>query len=133
MDRHTLTEKPKAHLLAETLIDQSPSTGSVRSNGTRISVELSFAVILDAEGEVLGVLAHGRDITNRFEQERGVRNCPPGYKKWPGTVLTLLERLCYPYRGDCYEYSLVSTRFRRDGSALLGLSLFLVLDPQISL
>ena len=46
------------------------STRSVRSDGTRIYVELSFAVILDAEGEVLGVLAHGRDITKRFEQER---------------------------------------------------------------
>jgi PAS domain S-box-containing protein len=47
------------------------STRSVRSDGTRIYVELSFAIILDAGGEVLGVLAHARDITKRFEQERG--------------------------------------------------------------
>jgi PAS domain S-box-containing protein len=47
------------------------STKSVGSDGTRIYVELSFAIILDAKGEVLGVLAHARDITKRFEQERG--------------------------------------------------------------
>jgi PAS domain S-box-containing protein len=47
------------------------STRSVRADGARIYVELSFAIILDAEGEVLGVLAHARDVTKRFEQERG--------------------------------------------------------------
>jgi PAS domain S-box-containing protein len=49
------------------------STKSVCSDGTRIYVELSFAIILDAKGEVLGVLAHARDITKRFEQEHGDR------------------------------------------------------------
>lgn len=52
---------------------QALSTKSVRSDGTRIYVELSFAIILGPKGEVLGVLAHARDITKRFEQERGDR------------------------------------------------------------
>lgn len=52
------------------------STRSVRSDGARIYVELSFAIILDVEGKVLGVLAHARDITKRFEQERTDRSCP---------------------------------------------------------
>lgn len=56
------------------------STRSVRSDGARIYVELSFAIILDAEGKVLGVLAHARDITKRFEQERSDGNCPAGQK-----------------------------------------------------
>lgn len=47
------------------------TTKSVRSDGTRIYVELSFAIIIDTRGVVLGVLAHARDITKRFEQERG--------------------------------------------------------------
>jgi PAS domain S-box-containing protein len=36
-------------------------------------VELGFAVILDAAGEVEGVLASARDITERFEQDRQTR------------------------------------------------------------
>lgn len=50
---------------------QALSTKSVRSDGTRIYVELSFAIIVDPKGEVLGAVAHARDITKRFEQERG--------------------------------------------------------------
>lgn len=46
------------------------ATRSMRADGTRIYVELSFAVILGAESEVLGALAHARDITKRFEQKR---------------------------------------------------------------
>ena len=46
------------------------ATRSMGADGTRIYVELSFAVILGAEGEVLGALAHARDITKRVEQER---------------------------------------------------------------
>ena len=33
-------------------------------------VELSFAIVLDSNGDVLGVLSHARDITERFEKER---------------------------------------------------------------
>ncbi len=49
-------------------------TRSIRAEGTRIYVELSFAVILGTEGEVLGALAHARDITKRYEQERNDRS-----------------------------------------------------------
>jgi PAS domain S-box-containing protein len=47
------------------------STRSVRSDGTLIYVELSFAIIRNPKSEVMGVLAHARDITKRFERERG--------------------------------------------------------------
>ena len=54
-------------------VGQALATRSTRSDGTRIYVEMSFAVVLDADGEVLGVLAHVRDITERFEKERADR------------------------------------------------------------
>jgi hypothetical protein len=34
---------------------------------------MSFAVVLDADRKVLGVLSHARDITERFEKERADR------------------------------------------------------------
>ena len=52
---------------------QALATRSARSDGTQIYVEMSFAVVLDEDGEVLGALAHARDITERFEQERADR------------------------------------------------------------
>jgi PAS domain S-box-containing protein len=48
-------------------------TKSMRSDGARIYVELSFAIILDAKGDVLGAVAHARDITERFTRERADR------------------------------------------------------------
>lgn len=52
---------------------QTLPTKSMRSDGTQIYVELSFAIILDAKGDVLGALAHARDITERFKKERSDR------------------------------------------------------------
>lgn len=49
---------------------QSLPTKAVRSDGTQIYVELTFAIVIDAKGDVLGALAHARDITKRFEKER---------------------------------------------------------------
>lgn len=49
---------------------QTLPTKALRSNGSQIYVELSFAIILDANANVLGALAHARDITERFEKER---------------------------------------------------------------
>ena len=49
---------------------QALPTKAVRSEGTQIYVEFSFAIVLDAQGNVLGALAHARDITQRFEKER---------------------------------------------------------------
>jgi PAS domain S-box-containing protein len=51
-------------------VGQALPTKSVRSDGTQIYVELSFAIILDANGDVSGALAHARDITERFKKER---------------------------------------------------------------
>lgn len=48
-------------------------TRALRSDGSQIYVELSFAIILDEKGDVLGALAHARDITERFEKERADR------------------------------------------------------------
>lgn len=48
-------------------------TKALRSDGTQIYVELTFAIILDANDGVLGALAHARDITVRFEKERADR------------------------------------------------------------
>ncbi len=48
-------------------------TKSMRSDAAHIYVELSFAIILDATGDVLGAVAHARDITERFAKERADR------------------------------------------------------------
>ena len=52
---------------------QALPTKAVRSDGTKIYVELTFAIVIDAKGDVLGALAHARDITKRFEKERADR------------------------------------------------------------
>jgi|WetSurMetagenome_2_1015567.scaffolds.fasta_scaffold856154_2 PAS domain S-box-containing protein len=52
---------------------KSMPTKAVRSDGTQIYVELSFSIILDINGDVLGALAHARDVTERFEKERAAR------------------------------------------------------------
>ena len=48
-------------------------TRSTRKDGTAIYIELSFALIRDETGAVLGVLAGARDITERFMREREER------------------------------------------------------------
>jgi PAS domain S-box-containing protein len=52
---------------------QSLPTRALKANGDTFYVELSFAIIHDAAGAVIGALAHARDITERFEQERQTR------------------------------------------------------------
>lgn len=52
---------------------QALPTRSMRKDGTAIYVELSFAIVKDASGEVIGALAHARDITERFQREREQR------------------------------------------------------------
>lgn len=53
---------------------QALPTRSVRADGQTIYVELSFAIVLGADGEPIGAMAHARDITERREQERATRN-----------------------------------------------------------
>jgi PAS domain S-box-containing protein len=52
---------------------QALATRSVRADGEKIYVELSFAVVKDAQGVVAGALAFGRDITERFTSDREMR------------------------------------------------------------
>lgn len=54
-------------------VGKAMPTRSIRSDGTQIYVELSFSIVLDSEGDVLGSLSHARDITERFEKERSDR------------------------------------------------------------
>lgn len=48
-------------------------TKALRASGDTFYVELSFAIIRDEGGEVIGALAHARDISERFEQDRAAR------------------------------------------------------------
>ncbi|MDZ7729533.1 MAG: PAS domain S-box protein [Dehalococcoidia bacterium] len=52
---------------------QSLATKSMRADGEQIYVELSFAIVLDDDGNSIGALAQARDITERFQQERKTR------------------------------------------------------------
>ena len=52
---------------------QALPTRSQTRDGATIYVELTFAIIKDASGSVIGALAHARDITERFLREREQR------------------------------------------------------------
>ena len=52
---------------------QSLPTKSVKADGTGIYVELSFAIVKDTAGVVIGAMATARDITERFERDREMR------------------------------------------------------------
>ena len=59
--------------IAESLtkyVGQALPTRALRADGTEFYVELSFAIILDAEGKAVGSVAHARDIDERFTKER---------------------------------------------------------------
>ena len=48
-------------------------TRSQRRDGSTIYVELSFAIVQDDSGAVIGALAHARDISERWAQDREQR------------------------------------------------------------
>ena len=48
-------------------------TRSVRKDGSTFYVELSFAIVHDEAGTVLGALAHARDISERWANDREQR------------------------------------------------------------
>ena len=52
---------------------QSLPTKAVKADGSQIYVELSFAIVHGAEGDVIGALAGARDVTERFERDRTMR------------------------------------------------------------
>ena len=46
---------------------------AVRKDGTRISLEFSILLLRNAGGEIVGAAAILRDVTERWEQERAIR------------------------------------------------------------
>ena len=53
---------------------QAMPTRSMRKDGETIYIEVSFAVVKDNTGQVVGALAHARDITEKFLKEREKRS-----------------------------------------------------------
>ncbi len=45
-------------------------TRALHKSGRRLYVEMTFAIVKDAQGEVLGSVAMARDVTERVERER---------------------------------------------------------------
>jgi PAS domain S-box-containing protein len=52
---------------------QSLPTKALKADGSQFYVELSFAIVHGAGGEVIGAMAQARDITERFERDRAMR------------------------------------------------------------
>jgi PAS domain S-box-containing protein len=52
---------------------KSLPTRSMRKDGRDIYVELTFAIVKGTDGNVLGALAHARDISERWAAEREQR------------------------------------------------------------
>jgi PAS domain S-box-containing protein len=51
----------------------SMTTRSVHRDGRVLYVDMSFALVKDAAGDVLGAVAVARDITDRFQAEKDAR------------------------------------------------------------
>ena len=52
---------------------QSLPTKALKADGSQIYVELSFAIVHGHNGDVVGAMAHARDITERFQRDRDLR------------------------------------------------------------
>ncbi|GIW13149.1 MAG: signal transduction histidine kinase [Tepidiforma sp.] len=52
---------------------QALPTRARRADGEEFYIEMTFAIVKDAAGTVIGALAHCRDITERFERDRQQR------------------------------------------------------------
>ena len=48
-------------------------TRALHKGGGRLYIEMTFALVRDAGGEVLGAVAMARDVTERVERERAAR------------------------------------------------------------
>jgi PAS domain S-box-containing protein len=51
-------------------------TRALHKSGSKLYVEMTFALVRDANGEVLGSVAVARDVTERVERERAARAQP---------------------------------------------------------
>jgi PAS domain S-box-containing protein len=52
-------------------------TRAVRRDGQKLYVEMSFALVKDDEGQVIGSVAMARDVTERVEREKAARAAAP--------------------------------------------------------
>jgi PAS domain S-box-containing protein len=52
---------------------QALPTKATHKDGRSFYVELSFSIVKDASGTVVGAMAAARDITERFERDRDLR------------------------------------------------------------
>jgi PAS domain S-box-containing protein len=61
----------KAMALGNTRLGGRPSlTRAVRKDGSKLYVEMTFAVVKDDAGKVVGSVAIARDVTERVQRER---------------------------------------------------------------
>lgn len=59
-------------------------TRSLHKSGEQIYVDMSFAIVKDAQGQLLGSLAVARDATARFTEEKNLRRQLAEFQKLPG-------------------------------------------------
>lgn len=53
--------------------NQVRTTRSIHKDGRKLYVDLSFGIVADAKGAVVGAVAVGRDCCERYESERAIR------------------------------------------------------------
>lgn len=53
--------------------NQVRTTRSIHKDGRKLYVDLSFGLVVDANGAVVGAVAVGRDCSDRYESERALR------------------------------------------------------------
>lgn len=53
--------------------NQVRTTRSIHKDGRKLYVDLSFGLVADANGAVVGAVAVGRDCSDRYESERALR------------------------------------------------------------
>ena len=51
-------------------------TRALHRSGSKLYIEMTFALVRDAEGHVQGSVAMARDVTERVERERAARAAP---------------------------------------------------------
>ncbi len=59
-------------------------TRSLHKSGEPIYVDMSFSMVKDAQGQLLGSLAVARDATARFTEEKNLRKQLAEFQKLPG-------------------------------------------------
>ena len=54
-------------------VRQSMTTRSIHKDGSDLYIDMSFALVRDDTGLLLGAVAVARDVTDRFKAERDAR------------------------------------------------------------